>query len=203
MRFLIHSVYYFWIFLLVCLSLNGCVSLHEPSTPASTTKRTSVQLVQLRNLKQWQIHGAFSLTTPRQNDLANYQWKQNKQSFEINVSSALNAVHFRVGGQPGRVVLTGIKGGPIEAPYAETLLRRVLGWQLPVSGLVYWVRGLPAPGVRVVQRDQQGRLKVLKQQGWQINYLSYQNVKGIDLPKLMRLRRSSLQIKIVIKQWQW
>jgi outer membrane lipoprotein LolB len=169
-RFFTHLL----VFLLVSMMLAGCVSLHVPSTPASMIKRSSMQTQQLRRLNQWQIDGAFALSTPKQNDLANYRWRQNNQSFVIDVSSALNAVRFRVSGHPGRVVLTGVKGGPVEAPYAETLLRRVLGWQLPVSGLQYWIRGLAAPGSHDVQKDSLGRFKVLTQQGWRINYLSYQ-----------------------------
>ena len=54
------------------------------------------------------------------------------------------------------------------------LLEQTLGLRLPVTGLRYWVRGLPAPGpTALLQTDAAGRLTRLEQNGWVIEYPSY------------------------------
>ena len=68
--------------------------------------------------------------------------------------------------------------------------------------MVYWVRGIPVPGGKATtQLDAQNRLAVLRQQGWEINYLAYTTVDGMDLPSTIQMSNGALQVKMVIKRW--
>jgi len=86
---------------------------------------------------------------------------------------------------------------------ADALLAHVTGWVLPVSGLRYWVRGVPAPGSEArASRDAQGRLTRLVQDGWDISYNRYQVVDGASWPAKLRLERADIVVRLVIDQWQ-
>jgi len=78
-----------------------------------------------------------------------------------------------------------------------------LGWQLPVSNLLWWVRGLPSPDSRSrVALDANGRLASLQQDGWDVQYLGYSEQDQYSLPTRIKLAGHDLQITLVIKDWQ-
>lgn len=86
---------------------------------------------------------------------------------------------------------------------ANELTHRVLGWELPLAGLRYWVRGVPAEGGVVdVQRDANGQVTVLRQDGWEINYSRYAGASEDALPLRFVLQREHLEIKVIIDEWE-
>ncbi|WP_313210688.1 lipoprotein insertase outer membrane protein LolB, partial [Stutzerimonas nitrititolerans] len=93
--------------------------------------------------------------------------------------------------------------GRFEADSPEALVQSQLGWQLPVSNLLWWVRGLPAPDSRSrLSLDGQSRLAMLQQDGWDVEYLGYSEENGFALPERIKLSGRDLQITLVIKDWQ-
>jgi len=94
-------------------------------------------------------------------------------------------------------------GKKIRAADAEGLLLQTTGWELPVTGLRYWVRGLPVPRVYASERrDVQGRLLALEQSGWAISYIRYHFIEGVGWPAKLRLARDDVTVKLVIDEWQ-
>lgn len=86
---------------------------------------------------------------------------------------------------------------------AEQLARDVTGWRIPVSGLVFWVRGMARPGGTAHEkRDRQGRLLRLEQEEWQIEYADYFDPPDASLPRHIVLRRPEFELKLVIDSWE-
>ena len=82
-------------------------------------------------------------------------------------------------------------------------MQQQLGWSLPVSNLLWWVRGLPAPYSKSqLQLDSNSLLTELKQDQWLIEYLSYRTENGLQLPERIKLSGAGLNITLVIKEWQ-
>jgi outer membrane lipoprotein LolB len=83
------------------------------------------------------------------------------------------------------------------------MLEDNLGWSLPVSHLLWWVRGLPAPSSRSrLQLDGDSRLARLEQDGWQVDYLSYGQHQGHWLPERFKLKGAGIEVTLVVKDWQ-
>lgn len=86
---------------------------------------------------------------------------------------------------------------------AETLTERVLGWHLPLSGLRYWVLALPAAGTEaVIVRAGNGQIKVLRQDGWEIDYTRYAAEAADSLPLRLTLRRDGMEMQLLIDEWE-
>ena len=68
--------------------------------------------------------------------------------FDIRLSGPLGRGAARPTGRPDAVSLEVAGQGRFEADSPEALVEAQLGWQLPVSHLLWWVRGLPAPDSR-------------------------------------------------------
>jgi outer membrane lipoprotein LolB len=106
-------------------------------------------------------------------------------------------------GRPGKVILQTSNGRTYVDKSPEHLLAKGWGYNVPVSHLKYWIRGLPSPDMSMNTRyDANGRLRTLIQQGWVIQYLSYVRHGKYNLPSKIFIRSPSLQVKIVIYQWQ-
>jgi outer membrane lipoprotein LolB len=86
----------------------------------------------------------------------------------------------------------------------ELLARRVLGWDLPLEGLQYWVRGLEWPALDAARReaDDSGRPRLLKQGGWQVAYLDWSPAGVSGLPSKLDLTGAGLRMRLVIDQWK-
>jgi outer membrane lipoprotein LolB len=98
---------------------------------------------------------------------------------------------------------TGADRSQYQAADIASLIRRALGWEMPVTRLAWWVQGEPAPGaVQSVERDPNGRLTALVQEEWRIAY-TYESQDARD----SRLRRldlagGSCEIRLVIDRWR-
>ena len=107
-------------------------------------------------------------------------------------------------------LLAGLNGAELEfadgrryrADSIDELVRRQVGWQVPVEALAWWVRGLAAPGnpqQRVL--DEEGRLSLLQQDGWQIEFGRYGMFDGEAMPARMTARQRDRTVKLAIRKW--
>lgn len=186
--------------------LSGCVSMSTPNqgTGSFHTEAVAQRQAQLEGIKSWNASGAISIQQAQQSPvIMRYDWQQmGSYNYRINLAASLNLGAVSIIGQPNRVTLQKGSEPPVSAPTAEALMKKSLGWSLPVPSLWYWARGLPAPGAaQVTKYDQYGHLTELQQNGWHVQYTGYQTVKGIDLPQTIELHRADITAKIVVKQW--
>jgi len=85
----------------------------------------------------------------------------------------------------------------------ESLMQQVLGWNLPLSGLRYWVTALPVPGNEFsIERAANGQVNVLRQQGWEIGYTRYAADTPDALPLRLKLQRDGMEVSLLIDEWE-
>ena len=158
---------------------------------------------QLSTLDGWQINGKVGIRAPKDSGSGTLFWLQRQDYYDIRLSGPLGRGAARLTGHPGQVVLEVANQGRFEAQSPESLLAEQLGWELPVSHLVWWVRGLPAPDSKSrLTLDGDSRLAHLEQDGWKVEYLSYSEQNGYWLPERMKLHGENLDVTVVLKEWQ-
>lgn len=184
--------------------INHCVTLTPSSKVVDDESVTWEQREQrLQQINHWTNRGAISVRTPDTSGSASINWQQTANHYNIRIFGPLGAGQIRLDGDPEQVTLTTAKGKQFSAPIAEELLAEQTGWYLPISNLHYWIRGLPAPGIASeTQFDSSQRLQMLSQQGWNIQYLNYRTVNGIDLPRRINMSNGIIHVKFVINQWR-
>jgi outer membrane lipoprotein LolB len=185
--------------------LAGCAGItpHEAVQGKGDANKWRANKEQLASLDGWQINGKVGIRAPKDSGSGTLFWLQRQDYYDIRLSGPLGRGAARLTGRPGAVSLEVANQGRYDAPDPETLLKDQLGWKLPVSHLVWWVRGLPAPDSKSrLTLDGDSRLSNLEQDGWQIEYLSYTEQNGYTLPERMKLHGQDLDVTLVIKDWQ-
>jgi outer membrane lipoprotein LolB len=184
--------------LLLLLLLGGCATAPVSDTGAVV----SPAALSIPQYKLWQFRGRVSLVRGEQGWHASLDWRETGGRYRLRLSGPLGQGALQVDGNGASVQLQTADGREYRAPDADTLVEQATGWQLPVAGIRYWVRGIPAPGVEArITTDQQGRLQHLQQSGWDIRYERYEEVDGRDWPTRLRLNTADIAIRMVVDQW--
>ncbi len=184
----------------LCSYLAGC-SLQQ-TTPDSPPPVTSweAQQQRLTAIKHWDISGKIGIRTEQNSQSASLKWLQKDKNYQIDIRGPWGQGGASITGQPGNVIV-GIAGeGTFTGPDPEYILQQKLNWQLPISDIYWWIRGLPAPDKTFQPRFINHRLQRLIQSGWEIHYLGY-NTLTPALPRKMRLTRQDLRVTLVINHW--
>lgn len=190
-----------WIFLLIS-TLSACTTSTAPTSVETKLPPGKKQLA-LKDIHNWRLNGKIAVQTSHDSGSATVNWIQRQSYYSIALSGPLGSHSMLLMGQPGTVTLKASDGKSYHASSPEQLLAAQWGFNVPVSHLNYWIRGLPVPGISANTRyDQYGRLIALTQQGWHVEFLSYADKGGLYLPDRLSITSSALKVKIIVYDWQ-
>ncbi|WP_172147555.1 lipoprotein insertase outer membrane protein LolB [Pseudomonas tumuqii] len=182
-----------------CAGLTSRESLEGEGSPALWQSHKQ----QIGGLDAWQISGKVGIRAAQDSGSGTLFWLQRQDYYDIRLSGPLGRGAARLTGRPGDIQLEVANQGRYQAASPEQLLQQQLGLNLPVSHLLWWIRGLPAPDSRSrLTLDRDSRLAQLSQDGWQVEYLRYAEQDGYWLPERLKLSGHDLQVTLVIKDWQ-
>jgi outer membrane lipoprotein LolB len=132
-----------------------------------------------------------------------FSWLHRPPLDELAVTSPLGQTVAELSGDSaaGRVEVRTADGKRWEAADWTALTARALGFPLPVSGLVAWIRGAPRPGAPfTLEADAEGRASVLRQDGWEVIY-DYRDAAA-QMPQRLRITYPGFEIRIVVDTWR-
>ena len=181
--------------IILALLLGGCASIQQ-------TQQASIRPAQ-PEAAPFALNGRISVKYNGSRDTAGFRWMHTTQSDEILLLAPLGQTAARIYSDDRHTTLDeGDKHYENES--AEVLMQQVLGWYLPLSRLHHWLLGVAeAGGVARIERNEQGQIAVLHQEGWTVRYLSYDGAEKDSLPKRMQLSRENLQVQLLIDEWDW
>ncbi|MFO7994781.1 MAG: lipoprotein insertase outer membrane protein LolB [Marinobacter sp.] len=193
------------------LILGGCTSLQVDPLPEGLTEQPPAgwteDRTRLDRFRQWELSGKLAVKQPSDSGTAviNY-WKQDQEAYELELSSSfLGMGRTTLEGVPGFIELTLPGGDQYQSGDPEALIEAATGWQLPLNSLTWWIRGLPGPeGDFRLFFDDQDRLAVIRQQGWEIRYDRWKTF--IDdyppLPARVTAVKGEKRVRLVVSHWQ-
>ena len=131
-------------------------------------------------------------------------WDQFNTDYELRFISSLGQGTYLLKGTKDGVVMKTPKNKVFTSDTSENLIREKIGWDINLTGLKYWVRGVPEPNVKYSQLllDEKGRLKDMKQSGFFISVMRYTDEENISLPEKLFIRNNNIQLRLVIQKWE-
>ncbi len=193
-----------WFQTRLSLAVLGVLLLAACATPSRQLPESdfSDQQQQLQALDDWQVEGKIGLRANGRGGSAQLNWRQQQNHYKLRLSGPLGIGTVLVNGSDAGVELRN-KDGVYQAASPEQLIQQLTGWQIPVTALQYWARGLPSPDLPVQgQQIESGRLASLEQGGWHIDYRDFTQVNGLWLPSKMVMTRPETQLTILYQRWQ-
>ncbi|GGK78492.1 lipoprotein insertase outer membrane protein LolB [Amphritea balenae] len=194
------------LFVLFIILLSGCSALNltptEEVDTALNQRPWQQQQAMILAAERWRLKGKIGIRTATDNSSASLYWQQLQQHYEIELTGPLGQGGARIEGNGAGITIDVAGEKPIWAPSPELLMEQTLGWQFPVRELLYWVKGVPAPGTPFELSLSQELPEKITQNNWQINYLRFTEQSGYQLPGKLTINRDDLRITIVAKEWQ-
>lgn len=190
--------------ILPLILISGCAHQSSLTPPQNILEHQR----QMQAIGDWQLTGKLGIRTATDSGSASLKWAQEIAHYQINLSGPLGQKSMIITGTPGKVRLEQSGEPAQEAKTAEALIKKSAGWTLPVAQLAYWVRGVPAPKLRIthLQQNQSGLIAQLTQAGWSISYSNYrdQSFNGVNLPLPGKITAeyNDVRLILVIRNWQ-
>ncbi|NOZ53935.1 MAG: outer membrane lipoprotein LolB [Gammaproteobacteria bacterium] len=186
----------------------ACVSVNQMDDAMVEALRAQNRLAlerrseSLAEIQNWQIDGRISVTTDDEAWSGKLYWQQNANDYQINFSAPSGQGALQLLSGEWGVELRLANGGLYTATDTDTLLREQIGWDLPISGLWYWIRGLPNPDMAQSMRlNEQGLIRTLEQGEWSIQYDRYQQYQGYQFPRKIFIESEDMSVRLIVSQW--
>ena len=199
--------------LLTLISMISACSTVGKNTSEQTLDRDWAQYqLEANRVATWDLRGRAVVFVENTVHQIGLSWQTSEIDYSLTLEAPFGQGVFRVesnfdGDLPFKLSLPNDR--VVYGETAEAVLEEVLGWSIPVSGLHSWIKGLPDQSSDYHYRlDSEGRLRSLRQAGWQINYIDYFEVSDdgsgeqAGLPRRLHLERDQITLKLVVESWQ-
>jgi outer membrane lipoprotein LolB len=130
-------------------------------------------------------------------------WRHSAERDVIELFTPVGTLHARLSRDADGAMIEMADGRRQREPDAASLSRRVIGWELPLAELPYWLFTRPAPidGSAKLESDAAGRPTRLTQAGWAVLYRAYFQHASDPLPSRLDLERKGLKVRLVVSRW--
>jgi outer membrane lipoprotein LolB len=188
--------------LLAGINLLAACAITSSTVPLNDTPWLSRQ-ASLKALRYWDVSGRIAVINDQQGWHASLRWIQRGSAYAIELFGPLGQGRLNIHGSPQGVSMQTADGQVLSAADPEQLLEQTTGMRIPISGLVYWLRGLPDPSQSSeLTGNEKGQLTRLNQGDWVIEYPLYTEVAKLELPTRIQAYRDQLKVKVVIDTWK-
>jgi len=182
------------------LLISGCAVRQGLELPdiSSWEARESV----LGALDDWEFSGRIGISAGAEGFNGKLRWTQHEEEFRATISGPLGFGAVRIEGLGPTVVHTDKDGVRTVLNDAETELRQLYGWTIPVKSLRYWALGLPDPSLPAETRlNADGQIEALAQLDWTVEISSYRKGGGQLMPKRLSAINADTKVRLVIDHW--
>jgi outer membrane lipoprotein LolB len=196
---------------IISISINCLLILLASScamqTPVPDIHKAAVwetRKLELEQLQSWMLKARIAIQLDKEGGSASMNWSQTGAEYLIRIIPPFGRGTFELDGDNDGVTMRTADEQLFNATDPETLLQTQLGWQVPVTGLIYWIRGIPEPSSKITKMvlDNEARLQHLSQNQWDVSYTDYIQSGDLILPRKMSMQNGNLKVKLLIKKWE-
>ena len=177
-------------------------------SPVSTVPHSDWpdHLQSMTQLQSWSASGKAALRRDGAVESASLVWRQRAAQTQLRLTGPLGAgaTTLRTEG-----TLLAIDGNGqrrvIDLALHPEQLAEETGWDIPITALPYWLRGIPAPEPRpeLVNTDpERGYALRIVQSLWTIDYASYGGFDGYQFPTRITLAKGDQRLTVLLRNWQ-
>lgn len=189
--------------ILLLVLLAGMVGGCAVAPPAPDRGSWAERQRALGAMKSWSLTGRVAVRLNGDGWNAHLRWEQSGDDYRIRVFDPFGRTLALIDGDDESATLRTAEGESLEAPDPETLMDEQFGWHLPLSGMRYWLRGIPTAGSapEFLRLDDQGRPELLQQAGWSITYHDFASAHPMALPTRIGMEHQFISVRVAVADW--
>lgn len=189
--------------LVVLALLAGCAPAVRMKGDAAMYRAQQQRERALASADHWTLNGRLGVSDGHNGGSGSLEWHQDGDHYDFQLRAPITGKSFRLTGGPGGALLEGLEGGPLRGPDAESLMRKALGWEMPLSDLRAWVLGLRADSGPAELRFGDDQLpSLLLQDGWTVDYRRWDQSRQPALPVQIFATKPPYKVRLFIESWQ-
>ena len=189
--------------LLLVLLFSACTLNLQPSLVENTKQKWDARTNFLYQKQNWTAQIALIGNNQQEKFKTRVVWEQQSDTYQIKLHDFIGRTIAVIDGTPSGVIAKTSKGERYQGDDAEALIDELFAINIPVSGMRYWLQGVPIPNETIDQilLDDSGLTKSLSQQGWEITYPHYLQNEPYKMPSQVILEFENIKLTVKITQW--
>lgn len=186
-------------FLSACVTINQTIPVED--IDQSWLNRTDY----LYENPHWVAKMSLLGVTDEQKFKTKVIWQQKGESYQIKLQDFIGRTVAIIDGSEETVVVKTSKGQRYQGDDAEALIQELFGMHIPVTGLRYWLQGVPQPRSKLdeLKLSEEGLAETMQQHGWQMSYPYYVANDPFKMPSQVLLAIDNLSLTVKISQWDF
>jgi len=166
---------------------------------------------QLKTFEQFGLKGRIGITHPDDSFSSNFLWQQREANlFNFRMYGAFGQTYMILNVTPGLSTLDTGDDEHFEGYDARSLLYNASGWDIPVSLMQDWIKGLPT-GINKsdLKINADGTLQQIKYLNYIVDFLRYDEAEfergdktfTLKMPDKIRITQEQNKIVLSIRSW--
>ncbi|MGX9460494.1 lipoprotein insertase outer membrane protein LolB [Shewanella sp. A14] len=190
------SLFHTCLFSVLLLSAGCSVTPSEDFSPINVTSAAQA--------KAWELQGKIAVKTSEDTFSTNLYWLHQPSANDLRLTTVLGTTVLTLKTNQGMATLE-VDGKTYRDSNAQDLLTGISGWSIPLDSLPLWITGQIGGNDKIISYHPDGTIKQLisydPHANWSVNFISWQQQSGALVPKLLKIEREDVQIKIQNNQW--
>ncbi len=185
--------------------LTACVAPPPVRDDALRQSAYEARAERLAAWADWSLTGRLGVDAGDEGGSGRLDWAESPGHTRLDFRGALGQGAWRLDVTPGEARLRRADGSEVSAGNVEQLVWRETGWNLPVTALSWWVRGVAWPlgaTPATLELNDDGTPARMEQLGWRIDFTRYDPVNGLRLPVRLEAVREEVTVKLAISRWR-
>ena len=189
---------------LLSILIIACTPIWQTkSNDVDPQSLSELRTQKINQLTRWKIRGRTVILQDKEGVNVGLKWQEDNGRYIIKLEGPFSQGGVTLKGDENTVTLTTSDGQYYSANTPEELIEKVIGWNLPVSALRDWVRGLPSSEQEItsIEYNDKGQLTHLVQGEWEIQFLRYIPFEDMSMPGKVFIKHPELSVKLIIADW--
>ncbi|MGA0840825.1 MAG: outer membrane lipoprotein LolB [Pseudomonadales bacterium] len=153
----------------------------------------------------FELSGKLSVAEGQRSLTARFRWRQVGHDFAIELWGPLGQGRLRLEGDDKEVRVIDASGAVLASGSHDAVMKRELGFTLPLAVLPDWVQGQPHSGLPVTAavRDPTGHLEQFHQLDWVVNLDNWRGDQAANQARPGRITasRGAYRVRLAVSEW--
>ena len=162
-------------------------------------------LKKIKQIQSYSTKGQIGYISPQERFSSRFEWQyQNPKAYKLKLYSLISKTTLTMEMHPNGMTISDNKGNQQSDKNAKLLLREIIGMDVPLEHLSYWLKGQPADNADY----QVGTNHLLSEFSypldgsmWTADYLSYHADNSMPENILLKNKSTSQTLKIRVDEW--